>query len=201
MNSKQKWTINSALPLHAFCLSVSRAHTHYRWKKSPKQDMIPWCCREGILQEQKPRPSLTRSSCCWEKCCTRKWLWAAAGQGPLGRDPVPQSPFKTKGRRTCTLQMQRCTCAVGVLKLVCHPPSTSKSLSPKGPWFGITAITHLPSPFPVPVLLLFPAFRAVITLELETFDQPEQKFFTELLFCFYCASTTLLHLQSAFLHV
>lgn len=56
-------------------------------------------------------------------------------------------------------------------------------------------------PLPLSILPLFPASRAVITLELRTFDQPEQKFFTELLFGFYCASATLLHLRPVFLHV
>lgn len=99
-----------------------------------------------------------------------------------------------------SLQMHPCTCVVGILTFGCHPPTRSKACSPKGPWFGLTARTHLPSPLPVLVLPLFPTFRGVIALELETFDQPEQKFFTELLFCFNCASTALLHLQPAFLH-
>lgn len=155
----------------------------------------------GILEEQNPRPSLTRSSCQLGKGLHTKMIRSCSGTGPTLTRPCSTQPPKTKGKRTCSSQMRLCTWVV--LFVLILPPSLP--LFPptilKNPSFGLTAIPHSPSPLPVPVLPLFPTFRAVITLEPETFDQPEQEFFIELPSCFYCASTTLLYLQPAVPHV
>lgn len=113
---------------------------------------------------------------------------------------VHEAPLKQKESARALYRCNTAHVSWGFSSLSAVLPPTL-NLYPQRALFSLTAITHLPSPLPVLVLPLFPAFRTVITLEQQTFDQPEQNFFIELLFCFSCVSTTMLHLQPTFLHV